>query len=108
MATILVADDDPITCYAIQRILGECGHEVRALQSSIAAWDAARQHTDVLITNVSFSPGEPHGVALANHARASNSGLRVIFMTALRHYASELRAADEIAILKPCAFEELV
>ena len=49
--------------------------------SAVLAWDALKvgNRVEVLVTRIRFPPGQPHGVALARHARAHRPAVRVLF-----------------------------
>jgi DNA-binding NtrC family response regulator len=108
VANILVAEDDPATGYLLSRTLQHHGHDVSLFESSIEAWQAARTSYDVLITDILFPQGQPHGVALSRHARSLNPGLFVVFITAHGDYADSLNRDDEIALVKPVDVKRLL
>lgn len=108
MAKIIVADDDKANCYAIVRALQSAGHEVIGFESSIAAWDAVKGSLDILVTDVIFPPEQPHGLALAMHARSFRSTLRVVFITAFADHANYLTSSGEVTFVKPFDVATLV
>lgn len=62
--------------------LRAAGYDVTAYNASLAALDAleAAPTVELLITRISFSPGSPHGVALAMMARQRIPNLKVLFV----------------------------
>lgn len=108
MAKIVVADDDAANCYATVRALQNAGHEVVGFESSIHAWNAVKGSIDILVTDVVFPPDQPHGLALATHARSLHSKLRVVFITAFADHANGLASTGETAFAKPLEIEKLV
>ena len=100
---------DLAICYALKCTLERNGHTVTTFESSHAAWDALRDNKyDVLITDIVFPPGQAHGVALSQHARARNSRIKVIFMTGFADLMNEVGGPDDVAFIKPFDLEKLV
>ena len=93
-AYIVVVHNDPTFLHPLAATFRDTGHQVDAYDSSIQAWDALAEGRDVevLITRVRFPLGEPHGVALAHHARAHHPHVLILFTAA----ATDRRQAREI------------
>lgn len=81
MCVVLLADADPDECRGLSYALEQAGHSVRAYTDAIDAWDAVGSHSDVLVLNIAFPKGQPHGLAIATRARASRPNTRVIFLS---------------------------
>jgi DNA-binding NtrC family response regulator len=96
---VLVHDDLEFTS-ALQRSLRNAGYDVTAFEDSISAFDALRsaQCIEILVTQVLFRPGQPHGIALANAARMTRPSLKVIF-TALPEVAHHAKDQGRVFIV---------
>jgi DNA-binding NtrC family response regulator len=81
-ARIVFVHDDPSFREPLVAALNAAGHDVARFADSIAAWDAlyAANWIEILVTRVQFGPGKPHGVALANSARARRPDVRVLLL----------------------------
>lgn len=101
MGRIVLAEDDPASCYAVAHALRQAGHDVQAFENSIAAWAAldGRAPVDLLVTDIVFPSGQPSGVALANGARLHHRALPVIFTTAYDD-AAEIAEEDAMLVLR--------
>jgi DNA-binding NtrC family response regulator len=110
LPTVLIVDDDIASCYAMTRALTGEGFQVLAYEDALTAWAAISDPTaryDLLLTDVKFPPGQPHGIALARHSRIVRPGAPVMFMTAYPD-AQELAGEDGATFLKPVNLPALV
>ena len=56
-ASILVIDDEPVICVALERLLGGCGYRVESVASSETALAKLRQQSfDLVITDLTLEP----------------------------------------------------
>jgi DNA-binding NtrC family response regulator len=81
-AKIVIAHDDPTFRDRLVASLKASGHDVAAFNDAAAAWDAlaAAERIEILVTRVDFSPGKPHGIALAHSARMRRPTIRVLIV----------------------------
>jgi two-component system, cell cycle sensor histidine kinase and response regulator CckA len=82
--TILFVEDDEAFRYAACRHLQAKGYSVIGVPSSIDALRAIEEHgVDLVITDVTLNPNEPHGVALALLLRSKHPGVQILFVTGM-------------------------
>ena len=104
--TILVVEDEEAIRELIRRVLGTTGaHVLLSGSAEEAAAAAAESHIDLLLTDVVL-PGAS-GKELATRLRATQPGLRVIYMTGWREHV-EVDIPDAIVLSKPFQMKELV
>ncbi len=109
--TVLVVDDEPVVRMLVNEVLRDQGYTVieadtgtaglRILQSS--------QHIDLLVTDVGL-PGGLNGRQLADAARESRPGLKVLFITGYAENAvvgNGMLATGMQVMTKPFAMETL-
>jgi len=83
VANIVIADRDPTLLQRLAAPLAEKGHQVIVFEDVFHAWDhLSLGGTDLLVTDIIHLPGQPHGIALANHAARYSKGVRTVFITA--------------------------
>ena len=102
-ARIVLVHDDPTFTQSVVEALKTIGHDVVVFDDVLVAWEALREAStiEILVTRVQFGPGRPHGIALAQWARASRPRLRVLF-TARPEYAPH---AEGIGVFLPMPVE---
>jgi CheY-like chemotaxis protein len=102
VAIVFLVDDDPAYLYVAKHVLEGLGHVVTAYESSLDAWDAttAGASFDLLLADLRAPPGQPNGVALALHARMTNSRLPVVFMTSEEGLLDQVEADLGPVLLK--------
>jgi DNA-binding NtrC family response regulator len=81
-ARVIVVHDEPGFIKEVVPLIVRGGYQVAAFTGSIDAWDALRgsQPLDLLITQICFAPGKPHGISLAQWARAEHLGAKILFI----------------------------
>jgi DNA-binding NtrC family response regulator len=80
----MLVDDDEATSYAIGRALNAAGLRTTAFQDSVSAMSEVSETTnayDLLLTDIKFPSGQPHGLALANYTRIWRPRLPVILFS---------------------------
>jgi DNA-binding NtrC family response regulator len=100
---ILVVEDDDATRHAFQRLIEAAGYPVGAFRDYFEAAEAIDAGWGaLLVADIELRPGSPHGIAVANMARAHRPGMPIIFVTDLEDFAT---AASEIGsvLMKPVA-----
>jgi DNA-binding NtrC family response regulator len=99
-ARIVVVHDDRQFLEALEGKLRIAGHKPTAFYNSNDAFDALRRAeiVEVLVTRVRFSPGQPHGLALAAAARMTRPSLDVIF-TAIPEMAHHVYGEGRVIIM---------
>ena len=100
MCVVLLADADPEECDRLTRVLEQAGHTVRAYTNGLGAWDAIRSQPDILVLNIAFPKGQPHGLAIAARARSTRPRTRVIFLSRPFEPANQF-LEDECVLQKP-------
>ena len=109
MPTVLISDDDEIFVYALSKHLSAAGFDVTSCTDPFRALDALKQSRfDVLVTDIRFAPGQPHGFALARMAQASQRDLAVIYVTAFPDLAEAEGAPSGEVIFKPTEMDAIV
>jgi DNA-binding NtrC family response regulator len=80
-ARIVLVHTDKNFLEEVAAAFAEIGHVVAAFERSMSALSAleAAQIADVLITRLTFPPGNPNGVSLARMARLRRPGIKVLF-----------------------------
>ena len=80
-AQIVLVHDDKSFLEEVAAAFAALGHDIAAFERSITALSAleAAERADVLITRLSFPPGNPNGVSLARSARLRRPGIKVFF-----------------------------
>lgn len=80
-AQIVLVHDDKSFLEEVAAAFAALGHDIAAFERSITALSAleAAERADVLITRLSFPPGNPNGVSLARIARLRRPGIKVFF-----------------------------
>jgi CheY-like chemotaxis protein len=106
---ILVVDDEPTVCKAIQMMLTYYGHEVQtAADGAEALAMFARQPFDLIITD--YMMPEMKGDQLVAHIRRSRPDQRIILATAFAEdflVKNEPSAGVNHVLTKPFSLEEL-
>jgi two-component system cell cycle sensor histidine kinase/response regulator CckA len=85
--TILVVEDEASLRSLLSRVLGSLGytaHVVGSTDEALGVLEDARQHLDLLITDVVL-PGAIQGHHLAEQAEALRPGLPIVFMSGYAH-----------------------
>ena len=79
--TVAIVHNDPRFQRAASVALRNAGCDVVSYISPMTALDEieAGQHSDVLVTRVTFPAGEPNGASLALVLRTKYPGLKVVF-----------------------------
>jgi DNA-binding response OmpR family regulator len=110
LPSVLVVDDDPVICSALQRALRLQGFAVAAVGSGRAALDAmARQPPDVAVVDLSLP--DVDGVDVIRRLRADGVDVPVCVLSARRQVdqrVTGLEAGADDYLVKPFATEELV
>jgi CheY-like chemotaxis protein len=97
--TVLFVDDDPITTYAMCRVLASVGYNtLSAIRSDEAIAMAGKQAIDVLVTDVGLRTVD--GFELAKRVLQHNPQAKVVYVSG-HHY-------PECALLKPFTPKMLV
>lgn len=81
-ARIVMIHGDPEVINQVVPVITRAGYDVAAFTNSTEAWDVLKssQPLDLVITQVSFPPGMPHGISLARRARAEHPDSSVLFI----------------------------
>ena len=82
-ATLLLVEDEPLVCIALQDALEDAGYTVLAAEDGIEGADIRTQHIDsiaCLITDIRLGSG-PDGWRLAEQARAMRRELPVLYVS---------------------------
>jgi CheY-like chemotaxis protein len=109
MYRIILVEDDLESLYATQRTLERAGYTVMAYGHASQAWDVVRTVTfDLLLTDIRFPDGEPHGLALARHLRVLRSDIPIIFMTGYSDLTKEIPESLGPVLVKPVPRETLL
>jgi two-component system, OmpR family, response regulator len=107
---ILIIEDDPVIGKAVQKGLGEAGHECAWIKDGSLGLDAARsQKHDVIILDL-LLPGEP-GLGVLEKLRKGGINTPVIVLTALGSLDDRVnglkKGADDY-LIKPFQMPELL
>lgn len=80
-AQIVLVHDDKKFLEEVAAAFAALGHDIAAFERSMTALSAleAAERADVLITRLTFPPGNPNGVSLARIARLRRPGIKVLF-----------------------------
>jgi CheY-like chemotaxis protein len=107
---VLAVEDDPALGYALKVKLERAAFSVRLAASSMEALDYLEQadRPDLLITDIRFGPGQPHGFSLARMARYRHPKLRCIFITGDDVPVEEERSAMGPILHKPVELDDLL
>jgi DNA-binding NtrC family response regulator len=107
---IVVAEDDSPSLYATRRTLELPGYKVVAYSSASLAWNAIREGLalDLLLTDIRFPIGQPHGIALARHLRLRQGHIPVIFMTGYLEVVEEVPEDLGPVLMKPIERDALL
>jgi DNA-binding NtrC family response regulator len=99
-ARIVIVHNDLDFLSALESGLWHTGHYPAAFNDPIAAFDVLQtsEHIDVLVTQIVFGPGKPHGLALTGAARSIRPSLKVIF-TALPEVANHALNEGRVLIM---------
>jgi DNA-binding NtrC family response regulator len=109
MACILVVDDDPSTCDALEVLLRREGYTVLTAASGDEALTyLQRQEVDLLLSDVKM----PHmdGLTLLRHVKAEDAGLAVVMMSGHQDVTTAVAAIQEGAIdylVKPLSKDDV-
>ena len=91
-AQIVLVHDDKSFLEEVAAAFAGRGYDIAAFEKSMTALSAleAAERADVLITRLSFPPGNPNGVSLARIALLRRPGIKVIFAGGeqMREYAA--------------------
>lgn len=81
-AQIVLVHDDKKFLEEAAAAFAALGHDIAAFERSMTALSAleAADRADVLITRLSFPPGNPNGVSLGRIARLRRPGIKVFFV----------------------------
>jgi CheY-like chemotaxis protein len=80
---IVFVEDDEAFAYAATKALEQAGFVVYAASGSLKAMSILEeQRPDLLVTDVRFPAGQPHGLAFARLAQYRHAQLRVLYLTA--------------------------
>ena len=109
MIRVLVVDDEPTVCKAIQMMLRYYGHDVQVAKdgaSALAAFEGG--HFDLVITD--YLMPEMKGDELVTHIKRSRPNQRIILVTAFAEdflaYGKPTGGVDFV-LNKPFSLEEL-
>jgi DNA-binding NtrC family response regulator len=80
-AQIVLVHDDKDCLEEVAAAFAERGYDIAAYERSMTALSALEHaaRADVLITRLTFPPGNPNGVSLARIARTRRPGIKVLF-----------------------------
>jgi DNA-binding NtrC family response regulator len=80
-AQIVLVHDDKSFLEEVAAAFAALGHDIAAFERSMTALSALEHaaRADVLITRLTFPPGNPNGVSLARIARLKRPGIKVLF-----------------------------
>ena len=80
-AQIVLVHDDEKSLEEVSAAFAALGHDIAAFERSMTALSALEDayRADVLITRLTFPPGNPNGVSLARMAHAKRPGIKVLF-----------------------------
>ena len=107
VATVLVAEDEPVVRVSVADALADAGFNViEAGSGTAAARILASNRIDVLFADVRIGQG-PDGIELARRLRAANPAAIIVIGTATAVPESELEVADS-AFRKPYAVDAVV
>jgi two-component system OmpR family response regulator len=100
---VVVAEDDPHFCYAIEKVLTRAGFVVETHLRSIEAWPSvgATAQFDLLLTDILFPKDQPTGIALGRSAHFHHPQVPIIYMTACTSAAELVEAEGETVFAKP-------
>jgi DNA-binding NtrC family response regulator len=96
VANLIIAYDEPTFAIPLEIGLRRAGHTVSVFSEPLEALNALETTRDVgmLITRVRFSPGQPHGIALARMARLKHARIQILFV-ARAEFAEEAKDLGE-------------
>ena len=101
MLTVLIADDDGLSRAEAHDELRTAGYRVACAAGSLEALKMAEaQCPDIVVTDVRFGAGEPHGFALGRMLRARFPKLPIIYITGYPDLASREPVAAPV-LVKP-------
>ncbi|HZZ77553.1 MAG TPA: response regulator transcription factor [Gemmataceae bacterium] len=107
---ILVIEDDPVIGKAVQKGLGEAGHQCTWVKDGLLGLDAARgQKHDVIVLDL-LLPGEP-GLVLLEKIRKDGINTPVLILTALGSVddrVTGLKKGGDDYLVKPFQMAELL
>ncbi len=109
--TVLIVDDEAAVRMLVAEVLGDLGYDVIEAADGMAALPILRgdRRIDLLVTDVGL-PGGMNGRQLADAARVSRAGLKVLFITGYAEHAAigpdQLHAGMQV-LAKPFAIEAL-
>ena len=80
-AQIVLVHDDKNFLEEVAAAFAAVGHDIAAFERSMTALSALERaaRADVLITRLTFPPGNPNGVSLTLMARVKWPGIKVLF-----------------------------
>jgi DNA-binding NtrC family response regulator len=93
-AQVVLVHDDKSFLEEVAAAFAARGYDIAAFERAITAVSAleAAERADVLMTRLTFPPGNPNGVSLARIARLRRPGIKVFFTgpAQLREYTEGL------------------
>jgi DNA-binding response OmpR family regulator len=110
--TVLVVEDDPLTCELLQELLQPVGYRVETAEDGAAALRRL-QGGDIDLVLLDQMLPLVHGRTLCERIRAgrSDSYLPIIMLTALwgeQYRRAALSAGADVYLTKPCDTDELL
>jgi CheY-like chemotaxis protein len=108
-ARILLVDSDSDGAAAIAGRLRQAGYIVQLARTPFAALELIEQEApfDLLLTDLCFGPGKPHGLSLALMARHRRPGLACVFIAPAEIDAEAQGAAPGPIVRKTADLERL-
>jgi DNA-binding NtrC family response regulator len=95
-ARVVVVHSDPEFVERATAEIQRAGYEVAAFTDPMLALDSleAARSVDVLVTDIPFASGKPHGISLAQMTRSKRPSVKVIF-TAASEFVEYARGIGE-------------
>jgi DNA-binding response OmpR family regulator len=105
---VLLVENDELSADALGYALEHAGFDVTVMCSPLQAWDhlSRNNRIDLLVTRLSFGPGQIPGTAIG--ARAWSNGVPVIYIPATRELATHAVEEHGAVLVKPFAAFTLV
>lgn len=109
---IMLADDDEVSCLALESLLTKRGHEVTAVTDGAAAWLVLEGENPPPLAILNWMMPELEGVEVCRRVRATAriKGLHLILLTSRdgrAHVVEGLRAGADDYVTKPFHEDEL-
>ncbi len=109
---ILVAEDDPVSCYLLQTVLTRWGYEIVCTQNGLETWQKIEFEENPLIIILDWMLPDLDGLEISTRIRTlkKNAAIHIILLTAhgrQQDIVKGLEAGADDYICKPFDIQEL-